>query len=212
MIFLATENAADPRWLESSYLGLFHALMIIAGLLSCFRGAAFFRWIVAILGGFCGALLGAALGYEMGSQLVIWLALGGLAGGILGAVLAFSFLTLGVAFAGSVFGVILLLPWIGHMEDPLHQVYLIFAAACVLALISIAVMHLGIRIGTAFIGAFGVVYGGWYFFGGPAFPNLLAEYESIVHILAANPLVAIIMLMVGLLGTIVQLSTSQKGS
>lgn len=200
-------NGAGPEVFGAGYRAfepIFYGVMIGAGAIACFFGFRLFKFMIAILAGFAGALAGAALGYQFGDDPLIW-TLGGLfIGGLLGALMGFFFYSLAVAFAGASLGIVLSLPWIGHATHPLWQLGIMLGAAMVFALIAIVAVNGVIRLGTAYIGAFGVVYGSWFFFGGPAIHELIADSESIIPVLAAHPIPAGIMLAVGTLGLLFQ--------
>lgn len=193
--------------LASAYLAfepVFHGVMIGAGAIACFFGFRVFKLMVAVFAGFVGALAGAALGYHMGEDPLLWTLIFLFIGGFVGALMGFFFFSLAVAFAGSSLGVVIALPWIGHLENPLWQLLAMLAAAMSLALLAVVAVNLVIRLGTAYIGAFGIVYGAWYFWDGPALHDLLKDSDSIIPVLAANPVPAFVMLAVGTVGLIFQ--------
>jgi hypothetical protein len=190
----------DPGLLATTYDHTFHGVMILAGLVGCFAGFRLFKAMVAVLGGFCGALAGAYFGYQFTEDPILWVAGGAIIGGILGIILGFFFFSLAVAFAGSLFGVILLLPWLGNIEDLWMQLGAIFLSGCIFGIFAVFAMELGIRLGTAYMGAFGLVYGAWFFAGGPGIHQLFAEYESVIEVMAAQPMVALAVIVIGLIG------------
>lgn len=197
-------GAEDPALVTTTYDHIFHGVMILAGFVACFAGFRMFKILVAVLGGFCGALIGAYFGYQFTEDPMLWVAGGALIGGILGIILGYFFFSLAVASMGSIFGVILLLPWLGNIQDLWMQLGAIFLSACIFAIFAIFAMELAIRLGTALTGAFGLVYGSWYFLGGPGIHQLFAEYETIINLMAAHPLMALLMLVIGLVGFAIQ--------
>lgn len=194
----------DPGLIATTYDHIFHGVMILAGLVSCFAGFRLFKSMVAILGGFCGALLGAAIGYQFSDNPIMWVTGGAILGGLLGIILGFYFFSLAVAFAGSMFGVLLILPWLGNIQDLWLQLGAMFLSGCIFAVFAIFAMGIAIRLGTAYMGAFGLVYGTWFFLEGPPIHRLFAEYNSVIEVMAAHPMVALIMFVVGLIGFAVQ--------
>lgn len=200
-------NGNEAETVEASYLvfePIFYGVMIGAGAISCFFGFRLFKLMVAVLAGFLGALAGAALGYQLGEDPLVWTLIFLFVGGVVGALMGFFFFSLALAFAGSSLGVVLSLPWVGHMENPLWQLLTMLGVAMLFALIAVIAVNLVIRLGTAYIGAFGMVYGTWFFIGGPAIHELLKDSESIIPVLAANPIPAVIMMVVGTVGLLVQ--------
>lgn len=198
------ENAESIISTYSAFEPVFHGVMIGAGAIACFFGFRVFKLMVAVLAGFVGALAGAALGYHMGEDPLMWTLIFLFIGGFAGALMGFFFFSLAVAFAGSSLGVVMVLPWVGHFENPLWQLLVMLGAAMCLALLAVVAVNLVIRLGTAYVGAFGVVYGAWYFWGGPALHELFKDSDSIIPVLAANPLPAVIMLVVGTVGLLFQ--------
>lgn len=200
-------NGNGAEAVETSYLAfepIFYGVMIGAGAISCFFGFRLFKLMVAVLAGFVGALAGAALGYQFGEDPSLWTLIFLFIGGVAGALLGFFFFSLAAAFAGSSLGVAMSLPWVGHMENPLWQLLTMLGVAMLFALIAVVAVNLVIRLGTAYIGAFGMVYGSWFFFDGPAIHELLKDSESIIPILAENPVPAVVMMVVGTIGLLVQ--------
>lgn len=160
---------------------LLYVLMIFWGVIDCFFGFRVFKITIAIILAFVGCLAGAWVGYFIDSASWIPILAGFLIGGLAGALLAGIFFRTTAAVLGAFWAFTLVSPHLHGLAE--WWFWLVAAVVCILAgILAVYVAAFLIILMTAFSGAFRIVYGIWFFLGGPAFLGFLysTEYEFVI--------------------------------
>ena len=175
----------------------------LLGLICCFFGFKDFKLIVVAILAVAGAAVLAYAGYTYGEEPVLWSLGGLLAGAILGGVLALFFYSLAVGTIGALFAATTLLPYVQDMA-PAPQAGILGIAALVAALLTMALTNLMIQLATAMVGAWLLVHGVRYFLFDVTIHKVVEDSGEWILRLDLDPLVAVIILGIGLVGFLMQ--------
>ncbi|MFP4541547.1 MAG: DUF4203 domain-containing protein, partial [Opitutales bacterium] len=183
-------------------IGVYVAI-IVTGLVNCFFGFRIFRYALAVILALAGAGAAAWAGaqLELASDRMLWVGIG--LGALLGLILSFVFVKAAAAMAGVLLGYTLLLPNIGELS-PLLQLVALAVACGIGALLGVLLANPTIKVATAFIGAFQVVYGSLFFIDGTQILILGEDPAAGWRILAARQVPMIATAALGALGVLVQ--------
>jgi hypothetical protein len=141
--------------LPSAYAVPAAIVFVIGGALSCFAGYRLFRVVLGINGFILGALIASSM---MGPHSTLVLAVAAVVGGLIGAVVLVAGYFVGVALVGAGLGALAInFAWKPFGGDP-HWIVVVIAAT-VGALVALAVTRYMIVVGTAFGGAWTLLYG-----------------------------------------------------
>jgi hypothetical protein len=188
-------------------LRMLYGALIPVGILSCFFGFKLFKLCISLLGAAAGGVAGIVLGYHLGVDPLPY-AVGGLfVGVILGFLLGFFFFNTAVATLAAAAAANLTIPWLDRF-GLYTQLIILFAACLVAALFAIQLSQFTIKIGTAFIGSFAIVYALWFFNGGPPFHTLVKNPSDWLAIGSMYPLPFVIAIFIGAIGLFTQLRAS----
>jgi hypothetical protein len=141
--------------LPSSYAVPAAVVFIIGGALSCFAGYRLFRLVLGINGFILGALMASSM---IGAHNAFVLALAALAGGLIGAVVLVAGYFFGVGLLGAGLGVLAVYTCAKPFGVDPHWVAVAIGAVLG-ALIALAITRYVIIVGTAFGGAWTLLYG-----------------------------------------------------
>jgi hypothetical protein len=186
------------------------AILVLGGLLACFAGYRVFRVVLGIYGFILGALLATSI---VGTEQAMWTVAAAIGGGLAGALLLIAAYFVGVALIGAGLGAGLAnLIWAGIGGEP--HVLVVVGMAIAGALAALALQRYVIIIATAFGGAQTVVVGAAALMGSRAAAEAAARTVYSVYPLNPMPETALdlaAMLVLGLVGTLVQLLVTAKG-
>jgi len=148
---------------------LIYGFLILWGLVDCFYGYRVLRLTLLLLLVAFGAIIGASIAPLLGAG-----DLAGMIGGAVTGLVLGIFQNVALGFAGGVFGAMVLSPWIVGLPDLFQLLALIVVCTFtgVLTVWVTVVMASGV---TALTGAFRVVFGTYYFLGGPDLLMILSE-------------------------------------
>lgn len=195
----------------AEYLPLAYAVVILWGVVDCFLGFRVFKFTLAFLLGLAGAAAGAWLGLELTGGSVAWLIGGAATGLLLGVILSFTLFQAAVAVGGAFFAFALVSPHVASLAPEL-QAGILIVAGLLAGVVATMMVAISIKLSTALTGAFRIVYGGWYFAGGPAILELVWAPEVGLSILARSQTLFLVTLGVAAIGFTVQmLSDPRKG-
>jgi len=192
--------------LPASYTLPAASILLAGGLVACFAGQRFFRVVLAVFGFVLGALLATSFLAPTESPITLVTALGGGVAGALVLVLAYY---VGVAFAGAALAAILVhLAWSRIGGEP-HAIAIV--GACIAgALITLALQRLVIIVGTAFGGAWTALVGVLMLMGRQGAEGAATTGDVWMayplNPAPGEPWVILAWLVLGAVGTIVQLS------
>ncbi len=191
------------------YMLTVYGAIIVTGVINCFFGYRIFRFALGILLAIGGAGAGAyvAVGLNLSSEGAM--IAGIVVGALIGIVLSFVFVRGAAAVAGALLGYALLSPQIGGMAE-VKQWLLLLVSCGGGALVGVLLANPMIMIATAVVGAFQVVYGSWYFFGGPPILILGQDPAAGWQLLAGSQGPFIAMIALGMLGAAAQCSRSWR--
>jgi hypothetical protein len=184
--------------------------LVIGGTVACFAGYRLFRIVLAIDGFIAGAWLASS---TMGSGNAAGMVLAALVGGIIGAFVLFFAYFVGIALVGAGLGAFIAhLGWHQALAmDPPVLIVVLFAAVGTIA--ALVLQRYVIIIGTAFSGAWTVIVGGIALAGRGSPRAASASQVWILYPFAAAtraPWVPVAWIMLGLLGTAVQLGVTGR--
>ena len=183
--------------------------LVMGGAVACFAGYRWFRIVLAIYGFIAGAMLASSM---LGSSNTTGLLVAALLGGVAGAGLLFFAYFVGIALVGAGLGVFIALTAWGRFSpvDPPWVLVLLFAALGTLT--ALVLQRYVIVVSTAFGGAWTIIIGALTLMG----DRRAAEAVSDAWILyptaaiSGQAWVPIAWIVLGLVGTGVQLSTSSR--
>jgi hypothetical protein len=187
-------------------------ILLAGGLLSCFAGYRVFRVVLGFFGFVIGALLTSSL---MGTDQTLWMIGGAIVGGIAGALILVAAYFVGVALIGAGVGALAVnLIWASLGREPHIVIVIMFAIAGALA--ALALQRYVIIGATAFGGAWTTIVGGLALMG----DKMAVEAAARNNVWLAYPMnpapgekwVIVAWLALGIVGVIVQLAITAKGS
>lgn len=197
--------------LPASYQVPAAIIFVVGGVLACFLGYRIFRIVLAIYGFILGALVATSVVAPVETTATLITAV---VGGAVGAAVLYFAYFIGVAFAGAALAALLVhLAWRHFWGGEPHALAIV--AGCVAgALASVSLQRYVIILSTAFGGAWTLVVGALALMGQPA----AAEAAVAGNVWLAYPLnpapghtwTLVAWLVVGAVGTLVQLRTPQK--
>lgn len=187
---------------------LAYGVIVLTGFVDCFFGYAVFKYALGILLGLAGAGIGAYIAYTLGHASIGYIIIGLIGGAILGMVIAVTLFRVAVALLGAFFAYAILAPLIGGLDTWVQLVVLILCAG-VAAYVAIQMVETAIMLATSVTGGFRLVYGGWFFFGGPAILGLAATPDAGWYLLGAQKEPFIAMVVLAALGFVCQLSQNR---
>ena len=203
----AATAAGTPAYL-TSLAPLIHGLIALWGLVECFLGFRIFRAAVRVLMAVFGMALGAGIATTYFADTLTSLGIGAAVGLICGLLLGWYVYRLGVFAMGFFLGMVLSAPFSNVLGPDLPWV--VGAGAGVAGgLLALLLINLMIMAATAFTGAFRLVYGAGFFFGGPSLLVLLNDPEHYGALATAQPLLSFLTLFVGGLGFYYQYKSSR---
>jgi hypothetical protein len=185
-------------------------ILLLGGLLACFAGYRVFRVVLAIYGFILGALLASSF---MGTEQTFWMIVAWLIGGLVGALILLVAYFAGVALLGAGIGAAA-----AHMifaalkSEPGVLVLILFSVAGALA--ALALQRYVIIIATAFGGAQTALVGAAALMGDSSAAQ--AATRAVYRVYPLDPLPntywdATLAIVLGAIGTIVQLAITAKG-
>ena len=183
--------------------------LVLGGAVACFAGYRWFRIVLAIYGFIAGAMLASS---TLSSSNSGGLLMAALVGGVLGAGLLFFAYFVGIALVGAGLGVFLALTGWARFSpvDPPWVLVLLFAALGTLT--ALALQRYVIVVSTAFGGAWTIIIGALALMGNGRAAEAVSD-AWILYPTTAMPgavWVPIAWVVLGLVGTGVQLSTSKR--
>lgn len=192
-----------------AFIPLVYVFLIFWGLIDCFFGFRIFRLTLAILLAMVGSLAGAWLGFviDEGSRTLL---LGGFVlGAVAGALFAMPLYRVAAAALGVFWAFAVVTPYLQELSDWFYWVA-IGVVCLVAAILAIYLATALIMLMTAYGGAVRVVYGIWYFLGGPHVLEFLHNEEAVPEIPVGRivPLVAVLVL--GTFGFLAQAWAERK--
>ncbi len=185
-------------------------VLLTGGLLACFAGYRVFRIVLAIYGFILGALLASSF---MGTEQTLWMVLAWVAGGLVGALILIVAYFAGVALLGAGIGAAAAhLLWASFKAEPGMIAVIAFSIAGALA--ALALQRYVIIIATAFGGAQTALVGAAALLGDTGAAQ--AATRAVYRVYPIDPMPntywdALISLVLGIAGLIVQLSITAKG-
>ena len=184
--------------------------LVVGGTVACFAGYRLFRIVLAIDGFIAGAWLASS---TMGSGNAAGMLVAALVGGIIGAVVLFFAYFVGIALAGAGLGA-----FIAHMAwnrtlttDPPVLIVVLFAAMG--TIVALMLQRYVIIVTTAFSGAWTVIVGALALADRGSTRVASASEVWILYPFAASteaPWVPIAWIVLGLIGTVVQLGVTGR--
>ena len=184
--------------------------LVVGGTVACFAGYRLFRIVLAIDGFIAGAWLASS---TMGSGNAAGMLMAALVGGIIGAVVLFFAYFVGIALAGAGLGA-----FIAHMAwnrtlttDPPVLIVVLFAAMG--TIVALMLQRYVIIVTTAFSGAWTVIVGALALADRGSTRVASASEVWILYPFAASteaPWVPIAWIVLGLIGTVVQLGVTGR--
>ncbi|MCC5807163.1 MAG: DUF4203 domain-containing protein [Opitutales bacterium] len=205
MMLLAETTPMVPE----AFVPLVYVFLILWGLIDCFFGFRIFRLTLAILLAMIGSLVGAWLGFVIveGSWALV---LGGFVlGAVAGALFAMPLYRVAAAALGVVWAFAVVTPYLQGLPD--WWFWLAVGVVCLLAaILAIYLATALIMLMTAYGGAVRVVYGVWFFLGGPHVLEFLHNEDVSPEIPVGRivPLVAVLVL--GTVGFLAQAWAERK--
>lgn len=188
---------------DDPYTLTIYGAIVLTGVAICFFGHRIFRValgiLLAIAGAGAGAYLAGLLGLPSRTAMVVGIVIGALAG----LVLSFVFVRGAAAVAGVILGYILFSPQLAEMPG-LEQALVLLAICGAGALLGVFIANPVIVLATAFAGAFEIIYGGWFFFGGPPILILGDDPAAGWQVVTGNRMAFIAMVALGVLGAATQ--------
>jgi hypothetical protein len=186
----------------------FAILSIVAGIIICFWGYRIFKVALGIAGFIAGAVLFFNFGSIYTANMIVLVILA-VFGGLIGASLSVAFYFIGLFLLGALAG------WqLGFMiAAALNTEFLIvipIIAALAAGVIACFLQKPVIVLSTALIGAWGVVTGGFHFFGAVLAPgDLFILFEGLR---GTNPVVVLAWVVLAIAGMIFQFSGGLRGA
>ncbi len=151
----------DPK---DIVLYLIHIAAIVWGLTDCFWGWRLFKLTITLLGIAYGCVLGIFIVYSFNND-PVYLLVGCILGGISGGIVSFAIYLSGMFVLGFTFAVIMSGTLVSFIDSTWANVALIFFGLLGGIASVILTKHIVIIL-TSFVGAYRVVFGIGYFFGG----------------------------------------------
>jgi hypothetical protein len=186
-------------------------VLLVGGLISCFAGYRVFRVVLGIYGFILGALLASA---AVGTEHTTWVIAASLLGGVIGALIMIAGYFVGVALLGAGIGALgASLIWASLGREPGAIVVILFAIAGALG--ALMLQRYVIVGATAFGGAWTIIVGGLALSGdrlalkAAAHNNAWLAYP--MNPAPGNYWILLAWLVLGVGGTLVQLSITAKG-
>lgn len=187
-------------------------ILLAGGLLSCFAGYRVFRVVLGFFGFVIGALLTSSI---MGTDQTLWMIGAAIVGGIVGALILVAAFLVGVALIGAGVGALVVnVIWASLGREPHIVVVIMFAIAGALA--ALALQRYVIIGATGLGGAWTAIVGGLALVG----DKMAVEATARNNVWLAYPMnpapgerwVIIAWLALGIVGVVVQLAVTSKGS
>lgn len=197
--------------LPSAYQTPAALILLVGGLLACFAGFRLFKLVLALYGFILGALIATSI---VGAENTLWTIAAAVGGGLLGALALILAYFAGVALVGAGAAAMLLHVAFAAFDREPHLV-LVIAAAAGGAIVAMLLQKYVIVFTTAFGGAWTVLVGGFALAGDAA--AMAATQLGDVWIAyplnpaPGRPWVIAVWLVLGTVGTIVQLRITGKG-
>jgi hypothetical protein len=193
-------------------LPVIHALIALWGLLDCFFGFRIFKVTVRIFTAFAGAVAAMALATQLQpASTVLFVALG-VIGLICGFMLGWFLYKLGIVLLAVCAGFVLAAPFGAALGQP----WSILAPCCAglaAGLLAFVLLDPVVIVITALTGAFRLVFGVLFFFGGPSIVEYISGAKPINELLVgANRWTAIVTLAIAVVGCVVQFCAWSSGS
>jgi len=185
------------------YLPLLYGAAGFVGFVSCFFGYKLFKGMVIAIMALVGAAGLAWVGFTFGDEPVLWSIGGLMLGAVLGGALALSFYSLAVATIAALFVATSILPWIQGYEI-LVQCAIVGGACLIAALLATGLTNLMIQLASAMLGAFLLVHSAMFFISGQTVHRAVEEESGWVLYLDMDMQTAVIGLVLGLLGFLIQ--------
>jgi uncharacterized protein DUF4203 len=186
-------------------------LLVLSGAIACFAGYRLFKIVLGIYGFILGAMLASSMmGVSNTSGMIVAALLGGIAGALL---LVFAYFV-GIALVGAGLGALVAhvaWGWVGSGDPPAAAVIVLALAGSIGAMV---LQRYVIIVSTAFGGAWTVIVGGLALMGGrAAAPRAPAADVWILYPMTpapASPVIPIAWIILGLIGTAVQLGVTGR--
>jgi len=185
-------------------------LLVLGGALSCFAGYRLFKIVLAIYGFILGAMLASSvMGVSNTTGMIVAAIVGGIAGALL---LVFAYF-IGIALVGAGLGALVAhvaWSWVGSGDPPAAAVIVLAIAGSIGAML---LQRYVIIVATAFGGAWTVIVGSLAILGGRTAPRATTADVWILYPTTsaqASPLVPIAWIVLGLIGTGVQLGITAR--
>ena len=195
--------------LPHAYGPLVAIALVMGGAVACFAGYRWFRIVLAIDGFILGATLASS---TMASGNAFGMVLAALVGGLVGAVVLFFAYFVAIALVGAGLGALVAhigWSWIGSGDPPAVAVILLSIAGSIGAMV---LQRYVIIVSTAFGGAWTVIVAGLALFGNRAAARPTADVWILYPMTPApaSGIVPIAWIVLGLLGTVVQLGITGR--
>ncbi len=192
--------------LPASYHLPFAAVLVLAGAVCCFYGHRLFRIVLVLFGFIIGAMAASSI-FGVSDRAPMLVA--ALVGGILGALLLRGAYFVGVALVGAILGVTAARLLLGVAHQPEPGVWVVVLTAVAGAAAAVYLQRYFIILGTAFVGAWTLLVGALEFMGDRFNASEFVSADAwVFYPLDPAPgrtWVPIVWLIVGLVGTAVQL-------
>ncbi len=185
-----------------------HGVVALWGLIETFFGFKIFKVTVRILMAFAGAGLGAYVAVSYQPESLLALGVGAGAGLIVGLVLGWFMYKLGIFVLGFFLGTVIAAPFSNALGPDMTWA-VAGAAGLVCGLITLVLINLMVMAATSLTGAFRLVYGVAFFFGGPSLLMLIQDPNQYGVLARDEPLLAGITLLVGAIGFYFQYASNK---
>lgn len=197
--------------LPPSYESPAAILLVLGGALSCFAGYRLFRLVLAIYGFLLGAMLASSImGVSNAAGMIVAAIVGGLVGAL---ILVFAYFV-GIALVGAGLGALLAHVGWGYLRAGDPPATTVIVLAILGAIGSMLLQRYVIIVATAFGGAWTIIVGGLALQGDRAGARAASAGDAwILYPLTPAPgqrWVPIVWIVIGLIGTAVQLGVTGK--
>lgn len=203
------EPVESSPFIPLEYVPYAYGVLILWGLIDCFFGYRVFRLTLIFMFAIALSALGAWAGHYFQPGNSLWITVGFGAGFILGGVFSIFFYKIAVSALGALLGLALVTPWISGMDEWVQLLSLGMAAA-VCAWLALLVVELMVKIATAVTGSLRIVYGVWFFLGGPPVLERMYQGEAIEPQVSASTPALVAFLALAVAGFAVQMRRSRR--
>ncbi len=171
------EGPSATQQAFETFSPLLHGLIAFWGLLDCFLGFRILKATVRVLLAAAGAVAGFSIVMNWRPDSLVLMLGGAIFGLIIGAFLAWQLYQIAVFFMGFFFGALLTSPF-SSLLDPAYDWVIPAAGGLVGGLLAVSLIKPALMAATALTGAFRLVYGVAFFFGGPSLMFFMRDLDT----------------------------------